>query len=264
METERHQPVKLHRRHVSFDRRAFTVLSPRPSNQCRYATNYFHETWHVLSDVSGARMLSQLCWFLAFQRKTGTIVVIDDGLLVTNPFDADPSSPIVITNADLAPVNKTVIRQLKRFLAAKGPSEGTVRTATGGLDRLLAGNASAQMRIEQQASGVWWNDHQRRCWTDRVNGVVVLAAPPPVLEWWALSLNQLGSHWYRGSDYTELDHPASRNRDGEIQIFENFTQMVSQAAATRQQLFPDAAHRELLEDERHAVWAASASAATRL
>jgi hypothetical protein len=182
-------------------------------------------------------------------------VVIDQGLLVPNPFDADKSSPIVIANADLAPLTRTAITQLKRFLAQKKPSEGTVQLSTNGLDRLLAADPADDLRKLQQRSGVWWNDHQRRGWTDRVNGVVVLAAPPPVLQWWAIWLSQLGSHWYQGSDYTELDHPTTRRGQGEVQVFEHFATMVTQAIATRERLFPGASRRDLLDDQRRAVWA---------
>ena len=255
MEIEKVQPVKLHRRHVDLDGRAFTVLTLRPSTECRYATNFFHETWHVLTDPAGARLLGLLCWSLAFQRRPGTMVVIDHPLLVPNPFDADKSAPIVIANADLAPLNRTAITQLKRLLAGKRPSEGTVRLSTSGLDRLLTADPAIDLLELQQNSGVWWNDHQRRGWTDRVNGVVVLVAPPPVLQWWAIWLSRLGSHWYRGSDYTALDHPTTRKGEGEVQVFENFATMVTQAIATRERVFPGVPHRELLADERRAVWA---------
>jgi hypothetical protein len=256
MESERVRTVKLHRRHVDLDGRAFTVLTLRPSVECRYATNYFHETWHVLTDPAGARLLGRLCWLLAFQRKQGPIVVIDHRLLVPNPFDADKSAPIVIANADLAPLNRTAVTQLKRFLAQEKPSEGNVRLSTSSLDRLLAADPAGDcLERDQQNSGVWWNEHQRRSWTDRVNGVVVLAAPAPVLQWWAISLSRLGSRWYQGSDYTELDHPTTRRGEGEVQVFEDFAGMVTQAMATRERLYPGVPHRELLDDERRAVWA---------
>ena len=257
MESEKVRPVKLHRRHVTLDGRAFTVLTLRPSIECRYATNYFHRTWHVLTDATGARLLGRLCWSLAFQRQDRTIVVIDHPLLVPNPFDADKSAPIVIANADLAPLNRTAITQLKRFLAQKKPSEGTVRLSTSGLDRLLAADPASDLDELQQKSGVCWNDHQQRGWTDRVNGVVVLAAPPPVLQWWAIWLSELGSHWYQGSDYTGLNHTTTRRGQGEVQVFENFATMVTEAIATCERLFPGVPHRELLDDERQAVWAES-------
>lgn len=260
MESER---VKLHRRYVDLDGRAFTVLTLRSSTKCRYATNYFHGTWHVLSDAGGARLLGRLCWSLAFQRRQGTIVVIDHPFLVPNPFDADKSSPIVIANADLATLNRTALTQLKRALLHQKRPDGTVQLSTSSLDRLLAEDtAGGLLRLDQQESGVWWNDHQKRGWTDRVNGVVVLAAPPPILQWWAIWLSQLGSHWYEGSDYTPLEHPTIRRGDGEVQVFKDFSTMVTRAVATRERLFPGASHRELLDDERRAVWAALPSRTT--
>jgi hypothetical protein len=256
METVKVQPVKLHRRHIVLDGRTFTALTLRPSNECRYATNYFHQTWHVLTDVAGARLLGQLCWSLASQRGEATIVVIDNPHLVPNPFDADSSSPIVITNADLGPLNKKALAQLKQLLPLRARSEGSVPLATSGLQRLLDGGATSQLLDRHQASGVWWNDHQRRGWIDRVKGIVVLSAPAPVLQWWAVRLCELGSTWHRGSDYTGLDHPLKNRRDGEVQIFEDFTAMVTTAGETRSRIFPDASRRELLDDERELVWAA--------
>lgn len=262
MDSRTGQAVKLHRRHVDLDGRPFTVLTLRPSTACRYATNYFHETWHVLTDVAGARLLGRVCWSLAFQRRPGTIVVIDQPLLVPNPFDADASSPIVIANADRAPLNRRAIGQLKSFLAQRKPSDGSVRLATSGLDRLLLGNPSDDLFAQHRATGVWWNDHQRRRWADRVNGLVVLAAPPPVLQWWAVDLSQVGTRCYRGSDYRTLEHPATRHGEGEVQVFEHFVSMVAEATATRQRLFPDASRRALLDDERSAIWAALPSLTT--
>lgn len=223
----------MHRRHVTLDGRDFTVLTLRPSSTCRFATNHFHSTWHVMTDVAGARMLGRLCWSLTFQRRAGTIVVIDRPLLVPSPFDTEPSSPIVFANADLAPLNHAAITQLKGFLARKHPSEGSVRLQTHGLDRLLAGGRGDDLWAAQHASGVWWNKHQRRTWTDRVDGIVVASAAPPVLHWWAVSLSQLGSCCFKGSDYMRLEHPTARRDDGEVQIFEDFADMVEGAIARR-------------------------------
>jgi hypothetical protein len=252
------EPMKLHRRCTVLDGRVCTVMTLRPSSEVRYATNSFHETWHVLSDPAGARLLGRLCWWLAFQRHPGTIVVIDRRFLVPTPFDADPSSPIVVSNADLTPVNRSAIRDLKRFLGRLGPSDGTVRVTTVGLHRLLAGETNDvrdELRDLHERSGVWWNDHQRRNWADRINGVVVLAAAPPVLQWWAVALSRLGANWYGGSDYTELDHPAIRRLGGEVQVFERFAEMVARAVAVRERVVPGSASRELLDNERRAVWA---------
>lgn len=93
--------TKVHRRAIVLDATAYTVLTPRLGTAERFATNRHHGTWHILSDVGGARLLGKLMWAMAFQRHADTILLIDGPLLVENPFDADPSSPIVIVNTDL-------------------------------------------------------------------------------------------------------------------------------------------------------------------
>jgi len=248
--------LKVHRRTAVLDGRPATVFTLRPSTQCRFATNYFHGTWHVLSDVAGAQLLARVSWALAYQRRAGTIFVVDSRFLVPNPFDADKSSPIVLMNSDIAHLTSRAVRDLKKFLGRMGGSEGTVKLSTTGLDEILEAGGSKALREAQSASGERWSAHDWHARTERVNGVVVLAAPPPTLKWWAVWLNQLGSHWYRGSDATELDHEHSYERgDGEVQVFPNFDQMVQRAIETRSKLFPDAEHRELSGDEREAVWA---------
>lgn len=253
---DRSSPLKLHRRHATLDGRDLTVLTLRPNTSERFATNFHHQTWHVLTDQAGAQLLGRLCWGLSYQRRPGTILVIDHPLLQPNPFDADPSSPIVIANSDLTALDRATVDRLKRFLSKGRPSDGTVRLSTGGLDRLLADDPQRELARLQQQSGVFWNEHQRRSWTDRINGMVVMAAPPPVLQWWAIWLSRLGTTWYRGTDWTELEHIVTRRRDGEVQIFEHFTRMTETAIATRERLFPDTLGRELLDDERRSIWAA--------
>jgi hypothetical protein len=256
MSGDRNDPLKLHRRTAVLDRRAATVLTLRPSAECRFATNYFHETWHVLSDVVGAQLLAKLSWALAYQRQMGTIAVIDSRFLVPNPFDADKSSPIVLMNSDIAHLTSRAVSDLKVFLGRMGASEGTVKLSTMGLNEILEAGGSEALLDEQRGSGQFWSGHERHVRIERVNGVVVLAAPPPSLKWWAIWLDQLGSHWYRGSDSTILDYKRSwERRDGEVQVFPNFDRMVQRAIETRAKLFPCAEHRELSVDEREVVWA---------
>jgi hypothetical protein len=251
--------VKLHRREIMLDRKSYTVLSPRPTTPFRFATNLYHDTWHVLSDARGAHLLGRMFWSMAYQRRPNTIMVIDYPLLVPNPFDADPSSPILISNTNLGGLSKTAVTQLNQNLPFTSRSLGIVRLATPGLARLLAGQTDLERT--QRDSGDSWTAYERAGFTDRVKGVVVLAAAPPMLEWWALWLSRLGTRPYEGSDYSELGHSANRgwHRDagtGEVQIFERFSTMVSQAAETRKRLYPNAGNRELLQNEREAVWAA--------
>lgn len=51
---------KLHRRRLRLDGREYTVVALRPGTEARFSTNFFHGTWHVLSDWHGARLLGCL------------------------------------------------------------------------------------------------------------------------------------------------------------------------------------------------------------
>src|SRR5262245_31383624 len=51
--------LKLHRRTLLLDGRAFTILAPRPAQPERLATNSFHQTWHVLADPFGGRFFAE-------------------------------------------------------------------------------------------------------------------------------------------------------------------------------------------------------------
>jgi hypothetical protein len=249
--------VKLHRRELMLDRKQFTVLSPRPTTPHRFATNFYHETWHVLSDAAGAHLLGRMCWSMAYQRNPNTIMVIDYPLLVSNPFDADQSMPIVLSNRDLGGLSALALGQLKHQLPFTSPSRGTVRLTSPGLDRLLAGQGD--LGRAQQESGEWWNKQQHKGVTDCVKGMVVFAAHPPMLQWWALHLSGLGEKGYSGSDYASLNWSPESNRPGgtgEVQVFERFTTMVSQAREARNRVYPYTSNRELLPEERERVWAA--------
>ena len=74
--------LKLHRRQLRLDGRQYTVVTLRPGTDARFSTNHFHDTWHVLSDWHGARLLGRLLWGLAYQRVPGTLVLVDRPFLV--------------------------------------------------------------------------------------------------------------------------------------------------------------------------------------
>ena len=52
--------------------RDHTAMTLRPVAQARFSTNYFHETWHLLSDGHGAQVLARLLWGLSYQARPGT------------------------------------------------------------------------------------------------------------------------------------------------------------------------------------------------
>ena len=244
--------TKVHRRAVVLDGTQYTVLTPRPGTTERFATNRYHGTWHILSDVGGARLLGRLMWAMAFQRHADTILLLDGPLLVENPFDADPSSPIVIVNTALGVLRQGAVGALQAQLPLRGSPDGTVVLQTPGLDLALTDDARGK---GQQA---WWRARadRRRILIDRSRRTLVLAAPPSVLRSWGLELSYLGDSSYRGMDYAELDWPSS---EGEVQIFDDFERRVVRARAARSRLFPGRAHQELSDDERAAVWRLTAS-----
>src|SRR5687768_16207331 len=88
--------LKLHLRLVDVGDYLYRVVSLRPTFGVRFSTNYFHETWHILTDEAGGKTLGRLFWGLSYQKAAGTIVIIDRPHLVTTPFDGDPGDPIAI------------------------------------------------------------------------------------------------------------------------------------------------------------------------
>jgi hypothetical protein len=94
--------LRLHRYPLRLDGREYTVITPRPGTGARFSTNRYHDTWHVLSDLRGARLLARLLWGLAYQRVPGTMVAIGPPLLDPNPFDAEPADRLGPGDAHLA------------------------------------------------------------------------------------------------------------------------------------------------------------------
>jgi hypothetical protein len=243
--------LKVHRRSIRLDGQYHTVLSPRPGVGCSFATNRFHETWHVLAGGEGVRLLARLCWALAYQRRQSTLALIDPSLLVPNPFDADPSSPIAILNNDLGSLRRSAADDLHGELPFRTAPAGTVTLNTRGLDEALRDMRA--FRSSEESSGYSWNVHQQRRWIDQVNGIVVIAAPPPVLRGWGVALSQLATPGVGGTegDAELLDWP--RN-EGEVQLIDGFADRVSRAVQARERLFPGRAHQELRDEERRQVW----------
>jgi len=54
--------LTLHRRRLRLDGRRYAVVTPRPGAYAGSNTNFFHGTWHVLSDRHGAQLLGLLLW----------------------------------------------------------------------------------------------------------------------------------------------------------------------------------------------------------
>ena len=224
--------MKLHRRRLWCDGREFTVLTLRPGTDCRFSTNFYHDTWHILGDWRAARLLGRLLWGLAYQRRPGTLVLIDTTHIDPNPFDGRPGDPIVLVPAQLTALSTGAARALRRQLPLRGGPDGTVRWHTHGLDPV-----AAQRRVP-------WQERVRgvepppvvpvtapRTRIDRVGGLLAFIAAPPDLRDYAPGVYNLGRHAHRGMDYFELEWP-----DGEVQVFNDYRHRVSAARVARREL----------------------------
>ena len=176
---------------------------------------------------------------------------MDSPSIVPNPFDADPSSPIVIVNTDLGPFSRDSASSLRQALPFRTPSSGTVVLQTRGLDLALEDPGVFAQGPDQ----VKWRDpHRKRRWVDGSAGLVILAAPGPVLKTWGVELSQIGKGMREGSSHSELDYPKN---DGEVQVLDDFAAGVKRAVLLRDELFPNRASRELSEEDKRVIWVAN-------
>jgi hypothetical protein len=241
--------MKLHRRTVRLAGREHTVIGLRPGTDARFSTNLFHETWHVLSDGHGARMLGRLLWGLAYQARPGTLLVIDRPFLAPTPFEADPADPIVIVPDWHTPFGPAQARALSRALPLRGAPDGTVRWRTHGLDAALA-----DPRAWFQEVLPHWREERGR--VERVKGLVVLRpGSADEMRGWAVHAGWLDPRGRFGMDYVYLG-PWSRGHGhtGEIQVFRDFRRDVSVARRARGQVLADPAAAGGADRLRPRIW----------
>jgi hypothetical protein len=213
--------LKLHRHVLRLDGRPYTVVTLRPGLSARFATNRYHDTWHVLSDPFGARLLARLCWGLSFQRRPDTIVLLDRRFLDSNPFDAAPSDPVALVNAHLGRLSADAARALRAHRWPIARPAGTLRWHTFGLvDALDRDRFDAPPPVER---------------IQRSGGVLVCTAPPANLRRWAVNLATLGRQLYRGTNHLYLNGSCI-GADGEVQIFDRYRRMVSVAREARREV----------------------------
>ncbi|MGW5387088.1 TfoX/Sxy family DNA transformation protein [Nocardia sp. NPDC003963] len=211
--------LKLHRRSLRLDHRIHTVISLRPGTTARFSTNYFHGTWHLLSDDHGSRLLATLLWGLAYQARPGTVLVIDRPFLIPTPFEADPADPILLVPGWCTRLTPRATRDLLRRLPLRDGPDGTVRWRTHGLT--TAADA---------AGSPHWERGRGR--TERVRGaIVVTPSSPGECRDWALSTAAMDTG-SAGTDYNYLDHHSGWV-SGEVQTFRRFRQMVGTARRAR-------------------------------
>lgn len=238
--------MKLHLDVRRFGGRELCVVTLRAGTEAAFSVNYFHDTWHILSDERGARLLSHLLWGLSFQRVAGTLICLHGPHLHPTPFDADPSPPILLIPAHLTPLDEDAFRTLKRSLScgnAAPERAATVRWRTFGLS---AARERAE-RGEDVESGLRWNDP---IWKrDRMvpcGGFICYTAPAEILRFQAVGLLRMAPRGPEEMDYHYLaESHAGPHAEGEVQIFADYRRMCSEASVAR---------REVLEREPGKVW----------
>ncbi len=241
--------LKLHRRRLWLDGRPYTVVSLRPGTDARFSTNFFHGTWHVLSDWRGARLLGRLLWGLAYQRTAGTLVLIDRPFLDPNPFDAEPADPIALVPALITPLSTKAARQLRQRLPLRGPADGTVRWHTHGLDAAVAERRTDRDRPVGSWRPPWIPPRGFQERMDRIGGLVTLAATPAVLKDTAAYVYTLGDYCYEGMAYAEIDWP-----HGEVQVFRDYRHRVSAARVARHEVLTDLPRPPAPETLNPLIW----------
>ncbi len=239
--------MKLHRHVVSCDGRNYTVITLRPGAYARFSDNYYHGTWHILSDWHGARILGRLLWGLAYQRVPGTLVLIDRPHLDPNPFSAEPADPIALIPSRLTSLSEQAARDLRARLPLTRPT-GTVRWQTHGLDLAIAADG------RRRAS---------RTGRDRIarsGGVITFAGTPDALREWATDAYQTGKPRSPGGmDYVFLSDDGSCRPEGELQVFNDYRRRVSAAVAARREILASLPRQFPASSAEPLIWARAAT-----
>ncbi|MFC8448907.1 hypothetical protein [Kitasatospora sp. NPDC057223] len=242
---------------MRLDGRDYTVLSPRPGTRARFATNFFHQTWHVLSDRAGAGLLARLLWGLSYERHPNTLIVIDRPFLDPTPFEGEAADPVVLVPRDLTPLSEAAARALRRALPLRPAPDGTVRWRTPGLDLALADIEGWHEKVRE--------DYRRQRdfagLVTRRGGLIMIAAPPAELRCWAVDAARLGEGTRYDSDYTYLGEGCPA--EGEIQIFGRYRAMVSSAVVARREVLSEDTGEDLPQTVRERIWRRSAEVRRR-
>ncbi|NUW42748.1 hypothetical protein [Nonomuraea rhodomycinica] len=249
--------LKLHRHHVRADGRDYTVITLRPGTRARFSTNHHHQTWHILSDPHGALLLSRLLWGLSFQRRPGTVVLLDRRFIGPNPFDADPGDPIALVPALLTHLPARTARALSRRVTEPGSQSGTVLWRTWGLA------AAVEAWHGRYADPDWSRtsrarDDERAADVRHLGGVLSLRAAPSLLRRWAVYTATMGEDVWHGMSYTELDSTGGWRTcrgEGEVQTFLDYHRRVSVARVSRREVLASGDAPAEPADLRPLVWA---------
>lgn len=247
--------LKLHLREVEINRTRYRVVTLRPGTDAAFSTNFFHETWHVLTDPAGGSLFARLLWGLAFQRAPGTLILIHGAPLRPTPFEAEPSFPVALLPSDLTPFRPDDLRELRQRLPRLGPPTRTIRWSTPGFVEAI-GDQDAFFRSEEQfrlfkeqREGRW-----RRERMSNIGGLICYSAPGIILRRQAVNVERIAGCRYEEMNYEYLAQDPGGWADGEVQVFRGYRRQLSLAIAARRDVL--AALREPLPPEtlRMRIW----------
>jgi hypothetical protein len=241
--------LKVHLNVLPLAGRTYRIVTLRSSTRVAFSTNYYHDTWHLLSDMAGSQLLARLLWGLSYQRQPGTMVLIHGRHLLPTPFEAERSDPFLLIPSHLTAIDPHAFRMLKDNLThVRRPSQ-TIRWLTFGLDAALKGwqQNGQHPRQEREWDRLRHKDHGQLWRQERIGrcgGFIFYVAPPPILRQQALILHGLRVN--HGSYLTEMNYhflaeTSSRISwcgDGEVQIFVDYRERVSSAAQARREILP--------------------------
>ena len=231
--------LKVHLRVLDVLGTTLRVVTLRPQTATRFSTNYFHDTWHILSDAGGAALFGRLLWGLAFQRLPGTLLLIDRPHLVPTPFDGDPPDPILVLPEGLTRFDPDVLRALALRLRRDPGPPTTIRWHTFGMP-----GAAIERADERRSRGFYARSRrERRALEDRERmsrtaGFVCYTAPPEVLRDHGLGIHAMHEAGYGAGYYplAELDRGHTWGYDGEFQLIPGFSDRVSAAITARREI----------------------------
>jgi len=218
--------LKFHVRDVRLGTRVFRVISPRPGLSMRFATNYFHDTWHIVCDGNGWRLLSRVFGSLSIEKMPNTLFWIGPELMEPAPFDQEPSRPVLIVPSTVTHIGKDDVKQLVvKLKRCRYPSRTIRWNAPPDIERVL----------------LRWLEKPRHVETRLVGGAITIRAE-------ALALRELSWRTYPDLDlktkttYFYLDDARGLrwmdhgNVDGEIQYYRHFAMISRESATTRKRI----------------------------
>jgi hypothetical protein len=247
--------LKVHLRLMRIRGTTYRVVTLRPGTRVAFSTNFFHQTWHIVTDERGARLLARLFWGLAFQHQPGTLVLVHGDYLLPTPFEAERSDPFLIVPTGITGIDAAGLRCLKSRLAHLEPPTTTIRWQTFGLDVALTQQQAGRVGLHRDENRHLW--HQERM--SRLGGFIVYQAPPAILRSQALRIHRLHvppSDDLYAMDYHFLAETSSKNSwfgGGEVQIFCDYEDRVAAATEARHEFLANPRQPVLSEDMQEII-----------